>query len=76
MPREGPMQDDSDRLTEIEIALSHQQAMLEDLSDVIRAQGARIDLLSRRIEVLLARQAEAEAGPGEAPDADTRPPHW
>lgn len=64
------------RLTELEIALSHQEAMLEELDAVVRAQADRIDLLTRQLEYLLHRQADAETDAGPPPEANVRPPHW
>jgi len=63
-----------DRITELEIALTHQEAAIEELSAVLRDQAARIDLLERRIARLAERLEEAEAG--AAPEADVPPPHW
>lgn len=68
------MSDPDRRLTELEIALTHQQAMLDDLSAVLRDQDARIDLLIRQIERLALRLEETDTG--APPEADARPPHW
>lgn len=62
------------RLTEVEIALSHAEAALEELSGVVRAQSDRIDRLDRLVDAMARRIAEAEAG--VLPPADERPPHW
>lgn len=64
------------RLTDIEIALTHQAAAAEELSEVVRAQAARIDRLERQVAALAQRLAEAEAGSDARPDPDARPPHW
>ncbi len=72
--RMAPMPTPDDRITELEIALTHQEATVEELSAVLREQAARIDLLERRIARLAERQDAAEAG--TAPDADVPPPHW
>lgn len=67
----------SQRITELEIALAHQERAAEEMSDVIRAQAERLDTLERRVAVLLARLASVEAtAPTEAPAASMRPPHW
>lgn len=50
----------ADRLTELEIRYTHQEALIEALSDVIRDQHARIDALTRRIDRLEDRAAAAE----------------
>lgn len=65
------------RITELEIALAHQERAAEEMSDVVRAQAERLDALERRVAVLLARLAAVEAAaPAEAPPASIRPPHW
>lgn len=65
------------RLTEIEIALTHAEAGVEELGAVVRAQADRIDRLERRLAALAALVVEAEARAGAgAPPADARPPHW
>ena len=67
------------RLVEVEMALAHAERQGEELSEVVRGQGARIDLLVRQVEALARRLREAEeaasAGLG-TPAADVRPPHW
>ncbi len=64
-----------DRTTELEIALTHQAAMLEDLSAMVRVQADRLDRLERVLAALALRIAED--GPGAAdPEASLRPPHW
>ncbi len=64
------------RLTEIEIALTHQEAATEDLSEAVRLQAARIDRLERLVDALTLRLVEAETGSGAPPEPDARPPHW
>ena len=51
--------------------------MVDDLSEVVARQSREIDLLTRRIALLMERAAEAEAErTGTIPLADQRPPHW
>ena len=52
------------RLTEIEIALTHAEAGVEELGAVVRAQADRIDRLERRLAALAALVVEAEARAG------------
>jgi len=70
------MADADARLTEIEIALAHQERLAEELNEVVRAQADRLDALERRLALITARLVESEAGDGGAPAADVRPPHW
>jgi uncharacterized coiled-coil protein SlyX len=68
------MADADARLTEI--ALAHQERQGEELSEVVRAQVARLDALERRLARLTARLAEIEADGAAPPAPDARPPHW
>ncbi|PZX16187.1 SlyX protein [Palleronia aestuarii] len=61
----------------IEERLAHLIRTTDELSDVVAAQADRIDLLERRVEMLMAREAEREAaGGGGVVLGDERPPHW
>ena len=61
----------------LESRIAHLMRGIEDLSDVVAAQGREIDVLTRRVAMLMAREAEREAdGEGGVPLADQRPPHW
>ncbi len=61
----------------LESRIAHLMRAVDDLSDVVAAQGREIDLLTRRVAMLMAREAEREAdGEGSVPLADQRPPHW
>ncbi|PWJ21958.1 SlyX family protein [Jannaschia seohaensis] len=57
--------------------IAHLTRAVEDLSDVVAAQARAIEVLERRVAMLMQRAAEAEldAG-GTVPLADQRPPHW
>lgn len=65
-----------DKLQAVEERIAHLQRTVEDLSDVVTRQDAEIRRLSRRVGVLLEREAEREAAEGTIPLADQRPPHW
>lgn len=67
---------DTDRITELEIALAHQERLCEELSDLVRAQADLLDRVERRTALLLARLAALERGDEPPPAADVRPPHW
>ncbi|MCX8507618.1 MAG: SlyX family protein [Rhodobacteraceae bacterium] len=67
----------SERLDRTEETLAHLMRMVEDLSDIVARQSREIDLLTRRVTLLMEREAEREvAGGGAIPLADQRPPHW
>ncbi len=61
----------------IEEKLAHLERVVEDLSDVVARQQTEIDRLTRRVAMMMEREAEREAGAGNSvPLADQRPPHW
>lgn len=65
-----------DRIDSLEERLAHLIGSLEDLSDVVVRQGREIDTLTRRVHLLMEREAEREAAMAEAPAANVKPPHW
>lgn len=66
-----------DRIDILEEKLAHLQRASEELSEVVARQEAEIDRLSRRIGLLLRREAERETElGGTVPLADQKPPHW
>ena len=66
-----------ERLTALEETVAHLSRTVEDLSDVIARQDGEIDRLTRRVAMLMQREAEREADAGTSvPLADQRPPHW
>ena len=68
---------DQDRLTRLEEHLAHQNTLVEELNEVVTEQRAEIDLLNRRVAMLMQRAAEQEADNlSGGPLADQRPPHW
>ena len=67
---------DPNRITELEIALAHQQRLGEELSDLLRDHLDRLAQVERQVAVLRARLAALEAGDDAPPAPDVRPPHW
>lgn len=65
-----------DRTEMLEERVAHLLRATEDLSDIVARQQAEIDRLTRRVEMLMLREAEREATGSEAPEANQRPPHW
>ncbi|MEM7616141.1 MAG: SlyX family protein [Pseudomonadota bacterium] len=66
-----------DRLTSLEEAAAHQTATLEDLSAIVHQQAKQIEVLERRVTLLLRRAAEAEADNADGVTiADQKPPHY
>jgi SlyX protein len=60
----------------LETRIAHLMRAVDDLSDMVAAQGREIDGLTRRVAMLMVREAEREAEGGAPPLADQRPPHW
>ncbi|HQU66862.1 MAG TPA: SlyX family protein [Albidovulum sp.] len=66
-----------ERLKALEEEVAHLRKSVDDLSDVVARQSREIDLLTRRMAMLMQRAAEAETeGSGGIPLADQKPPHW
>lgn len=64
-------------VTRLEEALAEAMRTVDDLNEVVTDQAARIDVLERRVALLLQRAAEQEADQlSAAPLADQKPPHW
>ena len=64
-------------MTEIEERLAHLIRTVEDLSDTVARQDREIAVLTRRVEMLLRREASREAeGTGGIVIGDERPPHY
>lgn len=61
----------------LEEQIAHLTKTVDELSEVVARQDAEIATLTRRVEMLMQRAAEAEldAG-GSAVVADQKPPHW
>lgn len=65
-----------DRITTLEEQLAHLARMVEELSDIVVRQSREMDIMARRIGLLMEREAEREAEGGSIPLADQKPPHW
>lgn len=66
----------ADRM-ELEEQMAHLVRVVDDLSDVVARQDGEIAKLTKRVEMLMSREAtrEFDAG-GTVPLADQKPPHW
>jgi len=61
----------------IEEHLAHLQKVSDELSDIVARQENEIAVLTRRVEMLMMREAERETdASGTVPLADQKPPHW
>ena len=67
----------TDRIEALEVLVAHLNRTVDDLSDVVARQSREIEVLLRRVGMLMEREAEREAdGSNSIPLADQRPPHW
>ncbi|MCV2879699.1 SlyX family protein [Sedimentimonas flavescens] len=66
-----------DRMDRAEEELAHLARTVEELSDIVARQTMEIERLSRKVGLLMEREAEREyASGGQIPLADQKPPHW
>jgi SlyX protein len=64
-------------MDKLEEQIAHLIRTVEDMSDVVAAQQKDIDLLTRRVHMLMEREARREADSGTAIfTGDERPPHY
>lgn len=65
------------RIIRLEEHLANQSSVVDDLNIIVTKQRDEIDLLTRRVEMLMQRAAEQEASELSATQiADQKPPHW
>lgn len=61
----------------LEEHIAHLQRVVDELSDVVARQEGEIALLTRRVEMLMRREAEREAeGSGGVAIGAEKPPHY
>ena len=61
----------------IEERLAHLERLADELNEIVARQGQEIDLLTRRVEMLMQREAGREQeGGGGVVLGDERPPHY
>jgi len=64
-------------MQDIEEKLAHLERVVDDLSGVVARQQDEIDRLTRRVEMLMQREAERDTAGGDSVIlTDQRPPHW
>lgn len=61
----------------LEERVAHLLRTVDELSDELARQGRELDLVGKRLKLLMEREAEREyALGGSVPLADQKPPHW
>lgn len=64
-------------MEKLEENIAHLTKMVDDLSEVVARQETQIAMLTRRVQMLMEREAEREAAVGgSVVMGDERPPHW
>ncbi|WP_172623900.1 SlyX family protein [Octadecabacter sp. SW4] len=64
-------------ITHLEEQIAHLTRTVDDLSEIVARQEKELTVLTRRMHLVMEREAtrEVESG-GTVPLADERPPHW
>lgn len=65
-----------DRIESLEERIAHLMRAVDDMSEVVARQSKEIEVLQRRVRLLMEREAEREEMGNHAPEANVRPPHW
>ena len=61
----------------LEEQIAHLTRTVDELNEIVARQQDTIDMLSRRVQMLMEREAEREAeGSGGVVMGDERPPHY
>lgn len=63
-------------LDAVEERLAHLIRAVDDLSDIVARQSREIDTLTRRVHMLMEREADREAAGLGSAEANVPPPHW
>ncbi len=64
-------------MSKVEEHIAHLTRTVEELSDVVARQETEIATLTRRVAMLMQREAERQdEGSGGVVMGDERPPHW
>jgi len=64
------------RIDTLEMRLTYQDTMIEDLNTVIVAQWAKLDQMQNQIRRLEARLQDAQTSMGQNPYDEPPPPHY
>lgn len=61
----------------IEERLAHLERLADDLSEIVARQARELDVLTRRVHMMMQREAQRDAdGTGGIVVGDERPPHY
>lgn len=62
------------KINKVEETLAHQEQQINDLSDMLIAQGREIDVLKKQVSKLEGKIENIEDG--DTPAANQKPPHY
>ena len=65
-----------ERLDAMEERMAHLIRAVDDLSDVVAKQAVEVERLTRRVQMLMEREADREAAGLGSAEANVPPPHW
>ncbi|MFV1850605.1 MAG: SlyX family protein [Thalassospira sp.] len=68
--------ENENRITELEIQLAHMETVMSDLSDMIKSQWDRIDVLERRNKLMSDDIKRMIDFLRTSPEDDAPPPHY
>lgn len=64
-------------MSAMEETLAHLSRTVDELSEIIARQEGEIEMLTRRVQLLMEREAERESDlGGQLLMGNERPPHW
>lgn len=64
-------------MSNLEELVAHLQRTVDDMSDVVARQAREIDVLNRRVAMLMQREAERQSeGEGGIVVGNEKPPHY
>ncbi len=64
------------RLTDLEIQLAHQTALVDELNEIVITQWAEIDRMKKRLDAQKNRLQQVELALPEGSDDNQPPPHY
>lgn len=64
------------RLTDLEIQLAHQTALMDELNEIVISQWAEIDNMKKRLDAHKNRLQQVELALPDGTDDNQPPPHY
>ena len=64
------------KITDLEMAITHQDKAIADLSDIVNAQWKEIESLKRQLKKANDKIDELDSSVDQGDRANVKPPHW